>query len=290
MLARIVNKMVFAPISPMYGGHFYYRRLRVFTCTGLQWGTSAKKKKELASKQTEPWRALPVTGLCLVHGRISRSKEHGGINTVHQQCNAYFLAVVMLYVFLLLFFLLKPWELINQPWADDPAIDEVLHRDRLDSSRLGLFWGNFFFFSFRRKSLIQPKVSNRFDGATTPANQWPWLRTFGSFRTPTLSLIGCPRHLTRWLHRPESRPLVELSMLPFWRGKKAFGGSACSAPKLRLRIVYVCFSYVMDPQALETVLKVQPLELANVRKAKLVSKKKKYHGSCNLSYQAPSPW
>ena len=35
----------------------------------------------------------------------------------------------------------------------DPTMDEVLHRGRQSSSRLGLFWGNFFF-SFWRKSLI----------------------------------------------------------------------------------------------------------------------------------------
>ena len=39
----------------------------------------------------------------------------------------------------------------KQPWAADPAIDEILDRGRLDSSRFGLFWGNFF--SFWRKSL-----------------------------------------------------------------------------------------------------------------------------------------
>ena len=33
-------------------------------------------------------------------------------------------------------------------------MDEVLHRVRQGSSRLGLFWGNLFFFSFWRKSLI----------------------------------------------------------------------------------------------------------------------------------------
>jgi len=56
-------------------------------------------------------------------------------------------------VFCCCLFLLKPWKWTNQPWAADPAIDEILHRGRLDSSRLGLFWGNFLF-SFWRKSHI----------------------------------------------------------------------------------------------------------------------------------------
>jgi len=45
------------------------------------------------------------------------------------------------------FSILKPWKITNQPWAADSTIDEILHRGRLDSSRLGLFWG-FFFFPF----------------------------------------------------------------------------------------------------------------------------------------------
>jgi len=37
----------------------------------------------------------------------------------------------------------------------DPTMDEVLHRGRQGSSRLGLFWGNFvFLFFFWRKYLI----------------------------------------------------------------------------------------------------------------------------------------
>jgi len=69
--------------------------------------------------------------------------------------------------FLLLFYLLKPWQCTKQPWAADPAIDEILHRGTLDSSRLGLFWGNFFF-SFWRKSLI----SDLRGKWRSPGNAW----------------------------------------------------------------------------------------------------------------------
>ena len=84
--------------------------------------------------------------------------------------------------FLLLFFLLKPWQLTKQPWAADPAIDDILHRGRLDSSRLGLFWGNFFF-SFWRKSLILKAL--KFSGGKL----WPYSPCFLSNDLTALSFL-----------------------------------------------------------------------------------------------------
>jgi len=62
-----------------------------------------------------------------------------------------------------------------------PTIDEVLHRGRLDSSRLGLFWGTFFF-SFWWKSLIRALVS--------VVQGW-WIIHLGAVLSGTVLRISC---------------------------------------------------------------------------------------------------
>jgi len=108
-------------------------------------GLPPKRKKK--SPQNKPSRNEPSLPGC------NTSSMVGSVDPRNMAALTHFIKSAMRTLWPLLccacfflFFLLKPRQLTKQPWAADPAIDEILHRGRLDSSRLGLFWGIFFFF------------------------------------------------------------------------------------------------------------------------------------------------
>jgi len=105
-----------------------------------QWGTSAKKKnkKLLKNKPSHDEPSLPrcntpsMAGLFYCH--VSRTKQQKN-HAQHNHDRKVHIALHMNYVYAAIFLA-----------SSDPAIDEILHRGRQDSSRLGLFWGIFFLF------------------------------------------------------------------------------------------------------------------------------------------------